>query len=84
MSVLPTLDLPRQHAPLLARIWGALLFRAVALGTRAAREIRIRRDMRRLAELDDWMLRDIGLARTEIEPAARHGRRAVASLGPPR
>jgi len=39
-----------------------------------ARELRVRRDMRRLAELDDTMLRDIGIARTEIERAVRIGR----------
>jgi uncharacterized protein YjiS (DUF1127 family) len=39
-----------------------------------ARELRVRRDIRRLAELDDTMLRDIGIARTEIERAARLGR----------
>ena len=39
-----------------------------------AREVRIRRDMRLLAEMDDAMLRDVGLDRTQIEPAVRHGR----------
>ena len=41
---------------------------------RVARELRIRRDMRRLAEMDDAMLCDIGLARSEIEHVVRHGR----------
>jgi uncharacterized protein YjiS (DUF1127 family) len=41
------------------------------LVTRAAR---VRRDMRRLSEMDDRMLRDIGLARSEIERAVRGGR----------
>jgi uncharacterized protein YjiS (DUF1127 family) len=49
-----------------------------ALATRliegAARELRVRRDMERLAEFDDHMLRDIGLARTDIEGAVRRGR----------
>ncbi len=82
MSAVPALDLPRQHPHRLTRVYEALLHRAVGLGTLVAREIRIRRDMRKLAELDDWMLRDIGLARTEIEPAARHGRRALGSPAP--
>ena len=39
-----------------------------------AREIRIGRDMKRLAELDETMLRDIGISRAEIESAVRIGR----------
>jgi uncharacterized protein YjiS (DUF1127 family) len=74
MSAFPTLDLPRQHSHVLARLCEAVLQRAVGLGALIAREIQIRRDMRKLAELDDRMLHDIGLARTEIEPAARYGR----------
>lgn len=41
---------------------------------RIACEIRTRRDMRRLAEFDDHMLRDIGIARADIEGAVRRGR----------
>jgi uncharacterized protein YjiS (DUF1127 family) len=37
------------------------------------REVRVRRDMRRLAEFDDVMLRDIGIARADIEGAVRRG-----------
>ncbi len=84
MSVVPSLDLSRAHSRLLTRLFQALLDRAVGLGTLIAREIRIRRDMRRLAELDDWMLRDIGLTRAAIEPAARHGRPQVGHLGLPK
>jgi uncharacterized protein YjiS (DUF1127 family) len=39
-----------------------------------AREARVRRDINRLAEFDDHMLRDIGLARADIEGAIRRGR----------
>jgi uncharacterized protein YjiS (DUF1127 family) len=38
-----------------------------------AREIAVRRDMRRLAQFDDHMLRDIGVARADIEGAVRRG-----------
>jgi len=46
----------------------------IKLAKRIARAERIRRDMRRLSEMDDYMLRDIGLARSEIERAVREGR----------
>ena len=36
-------------------------------------EVRVRRDMRRLATFDDRMLRDIGIARADIEGAVRRG-----------
>ena len=39
-----------------------------------AHELRIRRDMRQLAAMDDRMLKDIGLCRCEIEPCVRYGR----------
>jgi uncharacterized protein YjiS (DUF1127 family) len=38
------------------------------------REWRIRRDLARLVEFDDRMLHDIGLGRSEVEPALRYGR----------
>jgi uncharacterized protein YjiS (DUF1127 family) len=37
--------------------------------------------MRHLARLDDHLLADIGLGRSEIIPAVLHGRRAVLSSG---
>jgi uncharacterized protein YjiS (DUF1127 family) len=39
-----------------------------------ANELRVRRDMRQLAAMDNHMLKDIGLHRCEIEDSVRHGR----------
>jgi hypothetical protein len=63
------------HRPLatvtLFAIWVSLARGWVA---KLAREIQLRHDMRRLASLDDAMLHDVGLARSGIEDAVRHGR----------
>jgi uncharacterized protein YjiS (DUF1127 family) len=39
-----------------------------------AEELRIRRDMRQLMEMDDSMLKDIGLTRADIASVVRYGR----------
>ena len=39
-----------------------------------ADELRIRRDMRQLAAMDDHRLKDIGMRRHEIEHCVRYGR----------
>ena len=39
-----------------------------------ADELRIRRDMRQLAAMDDHRLKDIGMRRREIEYCVRYGR----------
>jgi uncharacterized protein YjiS (DUF1127 family) len=77
VSAVPTLHIPRQHSGSFTRGRGALLHSAIGLVTLIAREIRIRRDMRKLARLDDRMLRDIGLTRMEIEASVRYGRSSV-------
>jgi uncharacterized protein YjiS (DUF1127 family) len=46
----------------------------IRLFSAIAREIRIRRDMRMLASLDEAALHDIGLARGGVEDVVRHGR----------
>jgi uncharacterized protein YjiS (DUF1127 family) len=51
--------------------WTLGLLARVAGGI--AREIRVRRSMRQLAEFDDYMLRDIGVVRADIEGAVRRG-----------
>jgi uncharacterized protein YjiS (DUF1127 family) len=38
------------------------------------RELRIRRDMRRVTAMDDHRLEDIGMRRSEIEHRVRYGR----------
>ena len=74
MSITPILDVAYKRTKPLPGVGEAFHRRAIALVTFVAREIRVRRDMRRLAELDDTMLRDIGITRTEIERAVRVGR----------
>ena len=37
-------------------------------------ELRLRRDMRQLAAMDDHMLKDIGVRRCEIDYCVRYGR----------
>jgi len=44
------------------------------LGRRLAERLRIRRDIRRLERLDDYLLADIGVERTALAGAVR-GRR---------
>jgi uncharacterized protein YjiS (DUF1127 family) len=39
-----------------------------------ADELRIRRDMRQLSAMDDYMLQDIGLTRADVGSALRYGR----------
>jgi uncharacterized protein YjiS (DUF1127 family) len=76
MSVVPLIGPVQVAQPALARRHGLpalfqLVCRAVSW---TARELRVRRDMRRLAEFSDHMLRDIGIARADIEGAVRRGR----------
>ena len=56
-------------------VWGQHAAELIARGAASlAREIRIRRDLRRLSGLNDAMLRDIGIARGGLESAVRFGR----------
>jgi uncharacterized protein YjiS (DUF1127 family) len=44
------------------------------IATALADELRIRRDMRQLRAMDDYMLEDIGLTRADVGSAVRYGR----------
>jgi uncharacterized protein YjiS (DUF1127 family) len=75
MSVVPLLRplaTPRANVAGLLSLEGAFAFVA-RIGGLVGRELRIRRDMRRLAEFDEHMLHDIGIARSDIEGAVRRG-----------
>ena len=61
---------PRSAVAVFERLSGVLSRALAAL----ARKWRIRRDLDRLVEFDDAMLRDIGLARSDIEATLRYGR----------
>ena len=49
----------------------------------AVREIRLRRSVRELSSFDDAMLRDLGLDRSGVEDAVRHGRPSPVRRGDP-
>lgn len=57
-------------------LW-ALLAAPARLGAAILAEIRARHAMQTLADLDERMLRDIGVERDQIDPACRHGREAL-------
>jgi uncharacterized protein YjiS (DUF1127 family) len=50
------------------------LFARLSAGN--AWERQVRRHIRELERMDDWMLRDMGLGRSEIETVVRHGHAA--------
>jgi uncharacterized protein YjiS (DUF1127 family) len=70
----------RSHAPRQrpATIFEGLLAAAARglarLIAAIAHELRMRRDMRQLAAMDDYMLKDIGLHRSQIEHCVRYGK----------
>lgn len=75
MSVVPLISPSCLQAATAPRSFAAASFAGIQkVGGWVAREIRVRRDMRRLAEFDEHMLRDIGIGRSEIEGAVRYGR----------
>jgi uncharacterized protein YjiS (DUF1127 family) len=66
---------PRQRQATIFDACLAAVMRGIMLLIAAiANELRIRRDMRQLAAMDDQMLKDIGLRRGEIEYCVRYGR----------
>ncbi len=74
MSVVSLARPPRIQASVSARPALRLLHLAYTAYAAIAREIRLRREMQRLAEYDDCMLRDIGITRMDIEGVVRCGR----------
>lgn len=79
-AAMPDVSTVRSHAPRPRQptIFDACLAAAARglawLIAAIAHELRIRRDMRQLAAMDDHMLKDIGLHRGEIEHCVRYGR----------
>jgi uncharacterized protein YjiS (DUF1127 family) len=66
---------PRQRQATIIDACLAAAARGLAWSIAAIRqELRVRRDMRQLAAMDDHMLKDIGLSRCEIEHRVRYGR----------
>ena len=67
---------PAQPSQPRSILW-ALLTAPARLGAAILSEIKARRAMQALADLDERMLRDIGVERDHIAHACRHGRDAL-------
>jgi uncharacterized protein YjiS (DUF1127 family) len=66
---------PRQRPAAIFEAWLAVAGRGLTwLIAAIAHELHIRRDMRHLAAMEDHMLKDIGLRRSQIEYCVRYGR----------
>jgi uncharacterized protein YjiS (DUF1127 family) len=74
-----SLPAPRQRQSTIFDVCLAAARDLARLIAALAAELRIRRDMRRLAAMDDHILKDIGLRRCEIEYRVRHGRDGCVS-----
>ena len=73
MSIVPLVRPPAAEESASSRVARGAFELACRLIEEFAQEVRVRRDMNRLAEFDDYMLRDIGITRTDIEGAVRRG-----------
>ena len=63
---------------LISEVIASLALGAARLVAAAVRDVRGRRAAAELRELDDRMLADIGLSRSDIEQAIRFGRPAIS------
>ena len=73
MSTVSLARPPRIQASVSPRRGAQFLRLASAFYAAAMRELRLRREMQRLAEYDEHMLHDIGITRSDIEGAVRRG-----------
>ena len=74
MSIVPLVRPPAGEETTSMRVAREVFELACHLMEGLAREVRVRRDMNRLAEFDDRMLRDIGITRVDIDRVVRNGR----------
>ena len=74
MSTVRSPALRHRRATIIDALWAAASRGSAWLMAAIANELRVRRDMRQLAAMDDHMLKDIGLHRCELEDGVRHGR----------
>ncbi|HEX2552677.1 MAG TPA: DUF1127 domain-containing protein [Microvirga sp.] len=62
--------------PVVGAVFGTAAASLFAAAGRLVRELRLRRAIRAMQDLDEAMLHDVGLTRDGIEDAVRHGRTA--------
>ena len=76
-STVSDLPAPSASKPGTAPSWNAIVRSLKRRIARIREAYRLQRDVRSLSALDDHMLADIGLARSDLVHVARHGRRST-------